>query len=124
MAAFLALAGPAAVAYQGEGVPLKTQPEKPDFLGNHVLMLVPNDGPATQLVGAPVYDRNNDRVGTVAYVLLAPPGTDVAAVVISVPMFLYSKHVAVRSSDFVRENNRLIVDQTKRDLQRTVAFRP
>lgn len=123
VAAFMALVGPAG-AYEGEGVPLKTQPVPPDVIGNHVVMLVPTGGPASQLVGTPVYDKNNDCVGRVAYVLLAPPGKDIAAVVITVPMFLYSKDVAVSGSDLVRENNRLVVDQTKRDLQRMVAFTP
>jgi len=123
VAACLALAGPA-VAYEGVGVPLRTQPVKPDLLGTNSLMMLPPEGAAAQLIGAPVYDQNNDCVGRVAYVLFAPPNREIAAVVISVSMFLYSKPVAVLASDIARAGDRLVVDQSKRDLQRSVAFRP
>jgi sporulation protein YlmC with PRC-barrel domain len=113
-------------AYQGAGVPLTTEPvpPSPDLSGAGAVALVPDYGPASALVGASVHDQNDDYVGKVSYVILDRQSRRIVGVVIGVQMFLYSKDVAVAANDVARLNGRLVVDITKRDLQREVAYRP
>src|SRR5438552_17633622 len=112
LAALLACASPAALAATGHtaanppGATIQT-----DQLRAH------------KIIGASVYDRNNQKIGGVQDILLNKDGT-VAAVVVDVGSFLRmgGKNVAVKFSDIKTDNNRLTLDRTKDQLKEMAAY--
>jgi sporulation protein YlmC with PRC-barrel domain len=110
-------------AYQGQGAPSKSQPAMTDPAGSDMMM--PNQIRASKVIGAPVYDGNNDKVGTIGDFILDTSGGDVAGVVIGISGFLGlgDKNVAVKMSDITWEGDRLIVNRSKRELQRAFNYR-
>jgi hypothetical protein len=119
LVAFLALSAPSVQAYQGQGSASTSQPATPEPADSAVAM--PAQALPSNLVGAPVYDRNGDRVGRIKTVLGAKGSAGGTVVVIAIHGFLGldGKDVAVRSSDLVQADQRLVVDNyTKRELQR------
>jgi sporulation protein YlmC with PRC-barrel domain len=78
---------------------------------------------AHKVIGATVYDRNNQKIGSVQDIVLNKDGT-VADVVIDVGRFLHmgGKFVAIKFSDIKTDNNRLTLDRTKDQLQRMAAY--
>jgi sporulation protein YlmC with PRC-barrel domain len=121
MAALLALAAPVGAAFQSPGVPLKSPPAASDPAGSD--RILPGQIRASKIIGAAVYDKDGEKAGAVADIVLDTRSADVAAIVIDVGMLLGSKAVAVRMSDIAWENDRLVVNYTLRELQRTVEYR-
>ena len=78
---------------------------------------------AHKMIGATVYDRNNQKIGSVQDLVLTKDGT-VADVVVDVGRFLRmgGKFVAVKFSDIKTDNNRLTLDRTKDQLQQMAAY--
>ena len=108
LAALLACASPAALA-------ATTQPEmtiRSDQLRAH------------KMIGATVYDRNNQNIGSVQDLVLNKDGT-VAQVVVDVGRFLGmgGKNVAVKFPDIKTDNNRLTLDVTKDQLQQMASYK-
>jgi sporulation protein YlmC with PRC-barrel domain len=78
---------------------------------------------AHKMIGASVYDRNNQKIGSVQDIVLNKGGT-VADVVVDVGRFLHmgGKFVAVKFGDIKTDNNRLTLDLTKEQLQQMAAY--
>jgi len=78
---------------------------------------------AHKMIGAAVYDRTNQNIGSVQDLVLNKDGT-VAEVVVGVGRFLGmgGKNVAVKFSDIKTDNNRLTLDRTKDQLQQMAAY--
>src|SRR6266404_1355599 len=78
---------------------------------------------AHKMIGASVYDRNNQKIGGVQDIVLNKDGT-VAAVVVDVGSFLRmgGKNVAIKFSDIKTDNNRLTLDRTKDQLKQMEPF--
>src|SRR5204862_8334321 len=113
LAVLLACASPAALAATGNKA-ATNQPE----------MTIQSDQlRAHKMIGATVYDRNNQKIGSVQDLVLTKDGT-VADVVVDVGRFLRmgGKFVAVKFSDIKTDNNRLTLDRTKDQLQRMAAY--
>lgn len=112
------LSAPVVQAYQGEGAPSKSQPATPDPIGAETITAGRPEPNA--MVGVAVFDRNDDRVGSVKMVLRGTDSAAATAVMIAIHSFLGlgDKDVAVRPGDLTWANNRLIVGYTKRELQR------
>ncbi len=81
-------------------------------------MIQPDQMRASKIIGANVYDRENQKVGTV-YDLILDRNGRVADVVVDVGSVLGigGKNVAVKMSDIKTDNNRLTLNQTKQQLQ-------
>lgn len=120
MAVLLVLSALPAAAFQSPGVPLKSQPAASDPAGSD--RILPGQIRASKIIGAAVYDKNGEKTGAVADIVLDTRSAGVAAIVIDVGMLLGSKPVAVRMSDIAWENGRLVVNYTLRELQRTVEY--
>src|SRR4051812_26560884 len=79
---------------------------------------------ASKLIGTTVYDIRNAKIGDVNEVVIDPDGK-VAAVVLGVGGFLGmgEKNVAVPMSELRRgDDNRVVVDRTKDQLQQAANF--
>jgi len=112
LAALLACASPAALAATSHTA--ANQPE----------MTIQSDQlRAHKMIGAAVYDRNNQKIGSVQDLVLNKDGS-VADVVVDVGRFLHmgGKFVAVKFSDIKTDNNRLTLDRTKDQLQQMAAY--
>jgi sporulation protein YlmC with PRC-barrel domain len=81
-------------------------------------MIQPNQMRASKIIGANVYDRENQKVGSVYDLILDRDGR-VADVVVDVGSVLGigGKNLAVKMSDLKTDNNRLTLNQTKQQLQ-------
>ena len=119
LAALLALSVPAAIAadttrnsadQQGATA---TNPAGSD-------MIKPDQMRASKIIGSTVYDRSNQKLGSVQDIVLDKDGK-VAAVVVGVGSVLGvgGKNVAVKISDIKTDNNRLTLDRTKQQLEHT-----
>ena len=108
LAVLLACASPAALA-------ATTQPE---------ITIQSDQLRAHKMIGASVYDRNNQKIGSVQDIVLNKEGT-VAQVVVDVGTFLGmgGKTVAVQLGDLKTDNNRLTLDRTKEQLQQMATYR-
>jgi sporulation protein YlmC with PRC-barrel domain len=86
-------------------------------------MIKPDQMRASKIIGADVYDRNNQKLGDVQDIILDKDGK-VAAVVVSVGSFvgIGGKNVAVKISDIKTDNNRLTLDRTKQQLQQSANY--
>ncbi len=86
-------------------------------------MIKPDQMRASKVIGANVYDRNNEKIGTVQDIVMDRDGK-VAAVVVGVGGFLGigEKDVGVRMSDINTDNNRLTLDRTKDQLQQAANY--
>ncbi|HUH83869.1 MAG TPA: PRC-barrel domain-containing protein [Stellaceae bacterium] len=84
----------------------------------------PNQMRASKVIGANVYDRDNQKVGSVYDLILDRDGR-VANVVVDVGSVLGigGKTVAVKMSDLKTDNNRLTLNQTKQQLQEAANYR-
>lgn len=87
-------------------------------------MIKPDQMRASKIIGANVYDVNNEKIGDVSDIVLDKDGR-VAAVVVGVGGFLGvgEKDVAVRLGDIKTSHNRLTLDRTKQQLQQAAAYR-
>lgn len=83
----------------------------------------PDQMRASKLVGSSVYDRNNQKIGSVQDLVLDKSGR-VESVVVDVGSYLGvgGRNVAVKMSDIKTDNNRLTLDRTKAQLQQTASF--
>jgi sporulation protein YlmC with PRC-barrel domain len=112
LAVLLACASPAALAATN------------NTANNRAEMTIQSDQiRAHKLIGATVYDRNNQKIGSVQDLVLNRDGA-VAQVVVDVGRFLGmgGKNVAVKFSDIKTDNNRLTLDRTKDQLQQMAAY--
>jgi len=112
LAALLACASPAALAATSH--PASNEPQvtiQTDQLRAH------------KMIGAAVYDRMNQKIGSVQDLVLNKDGT-VAEVVVGVGRFLGmgGKNVAVKFSDIKTDNNRLTLDRTKDQLKQMASY--
>ena len=107
LAVLLACASPAALA-------ATTQPE---------ITIQSDQLRAHKMIGASVYDRNNEKIGGVQDLVLNKDGT-VAQVVVDVGTFLGmgGKNVAVKFGDIKTDNNRLTLDVTKDQLRQMAPY--
>src|SRR5579863_1526949 len=78
---------------------------------------------AHKMIGASVYDRNNEKIGSVQDLVLNKDGT-VAQVVVDVGTFLGmgGKNVAVKFGDIKTDNSRLTLDVTKDQLRQMAPY--
>jgi sporulation protein YlmC with PRC-barrel domain len=78
---------------------------------------------ASKVIGAAVYDANNDKIGTVQDLILNGDGK-VALAVVDVGSFLGmgGKDVAVDLNDIKASNDRLTLDRTKQQLRDAPAY--
>ena len=78
---------------------------------------------AHKMIGAAVYDRNNEKIGSVQDLVLNKDGT-VAQVAVDVGTFLGmgGKNVAVKFGDIKTDNNRLTLDVTKDQLRQMAPY--
>jgi len=85
--------------------------------------ILPTQMRASKIIGANVYDRQNEKLGTVQDLVLDKDGR-VAAVVVSVGSVVGvgGKNVAVRMSDIKADNNRLTLDKTKQQLDHAANY--
>jgi sporulation protein YlmC with PRC-barrel domain len=85
--------------------------------------ILPTQMRASKMIGANVYDRQNEKLGTVQDLVLDKDGR-VAAVVVSVGSVVGvgGKNVAVRMSDIKADNNRLTLDKTKQQLDKAANY--
>lgn len=122
LAALLALSAPAAIAadtmrnsadQQGATA---TNPAGSD-------MIKPDQMRASKIIGSTVYDRSNQKLGSVQDIVLDKDGK-VAAVVVGVGSILGvgGKNVAVKLSDVKTDNNRLTLDRTKQQLEQAANY--
>src|SRR6266446_6435422 len=112
LAALLACASPAALAATSHTA--ANQPE----------MTIQSDQlRAHKMIGAAVYDRNNQKIGSVQDLVLNKDGS-VADVVVDVGRFLGmgGRNVAVKFSDIKTDNNRLTLDRTKDQLRQMASY--
>jgi sporulation protein YlmC with PRC-barrel domain len=79
---------------------------------------------ASKMIGSPVYDIQNRKIGKVRDLVLDRSG-QIAAVVVDVGSFLGmgGKNVAVKPSDIKTDHNRLTLDVTKEQLQQMANYR-
>ena len=85
--------------------------------------ILPTQIRASKMIGANVYDRQNQKLGSVQDLVLDKDGR-VAAVVVSVGSVagVGGKNVAVRMSDIKTDNNRLTLDKTKQQLDQAANY--
>ena len=78
---------------------------------------------SSKFVGSSVYDRDNQKIGSVQDIIFDRTGR-VDSVIVDVGSYLGigGKNVAVRFSDIKTDNNRLTLDRTKAQLQQTASF--
>ena len=83
----------------------------------------PDQMRASKMIGATVYDRQNEKLGSVQDLVLDKDGR-VAAVVVSVGSVagIGGKNVAVRMSDIKADHNRLTLDKTKQQLDQAANY--
>jgi sporulation protein YlmC with PRC-barrel domain len=83
----------------------------------------PDQMRASKIIGADVYDRDNEKVGDVDDLILDRNG-EVAHVVINVGEVLGmgGKDVAVHMKDIKMDNNRLTLSQTKDQLRQAATY--
>ena len=113
LAVLLACASPAALAATN------------NTANNRAEMTIQSDQiRAHKLIGATVYDRNNQKIGSVQDLVLNRDGA-VAQVVVDVGRFLGmgGKNVAVKPGDIKTDHNRLTLDVTKEQLQQMANYR-
>jgi len=113
LAVLLVCASPAAFAANSNRA-ATNQPE----------MTIQNDQlRAHKMIGAAVYDRNNQKIGSVQDIVLNKDGS-VADVVVDVGRFLHmgGKFVAVKFSDIKTDNNRMTLARAKDQLQQMAAY--
>lgn len=79
---------------------------------------------ASKVIGADVYDVHNQKIGDVKDIVLNKDGR-VADVVVDVGSYLGmgGKNVAVNLNDIKTDHNRLTLDRTKDQLEKTAEYR-
>jgi sporulation protein YlmC with PRC-barrel domain len=77
-----------------------------------------NELRASKIIGSSVYDRNNEKIGSVQDIILGS-GAKVDSVVVDVGTFLGmgGKNVAVKMEQIKTDHDRLTLDMTKNQLQ-------
>ena len=78
----------------------------------------PNELRASKIIGSSVYDRNNEKIGSVQDIILGS-GAKVDSVIVDVGSFLGAggKNVAVKMDQIKTDHDRLTLDMTKNQLQ-------
>ena len=78
---------------------------------------------ASKVIGSSVYDRNNEKIGSVQDIILGTGGK-VDSMVIDVGAFLGmgGKNVAVKPGEIKTDHDRLTLDMTKNQLQQAPNF--
>ena len=82
-----------------------------------------NELRASKIIGSNVYDRNNEKIGSVQDIILGR-GAKVDSVVVDVGTFLGmgGKNVAVKMDQIKTDHDRLTLDMTKNQLQQAPNF--
>jgi sporulation protein YlmC with PRC-barrel domain len=82
-----------------------------------------NELRASKIIGSSVYDRNNQKIGSVQDIILGGGGK-VDSVVVDVGTFLGmgGKNVAVKMDEIKTDHDRLTLDMTKNQLQQAPNF--
>jgi sporulation protein YlmC with PRC-barrel domain len=82
-----------------------------------------NELRASKIIGSSVYDRNNEKIGSVQDIVLGTGGK-VDSVVVDVGTFLGmgGKNVAVKMGELKTDHDRLTLDMTKNQLQQAPNF--
>src|ERR1700742_5177726 len=77
-----------------------------------------NELRASKIIGSSVYDKNNEKIGSVQDIILGT-GAKVDSVVVDVGTFLGmgGKDVALKMSDIKTDNDRLTTDMSKDQLK-------
>jgi sporulation protein YlmC with PRC-barrel domain len=78
---------------------------------------------ASKIIGSSVYDRNNEKIGSVQDIILGTGGK-VDSVVVDVGTFLGmgGKNVAVQMNDIKTDHDRLTLDRSKDQLKQAPTF--
>lgn len=94
-----------------------------DQSSTSVQTIRPDQMRASKIIGSAVYDRNNQKIGSVQDLILDKAGR-VNSMVVDVGSYLGlgGKDVAIPMSNIKTDNNRLTLDQTKAQLQQTASF--
>ncbi len=121
VAVLMALTGPAALA-QTHTAPA-SEAARPINATPAALTVQPDQMRASKLIGASIYDVQNENIGSVQDLILSRGG-EVSAVVIDVGSFLGmgGKYVAVSMNDLKTTNDRLTLGRTKDQLKAAPAF--
>jgi len=87
-------------------------------------MIRSNELRASKIIGSSVYDRNNEKIGSVQDIILGTGGK-VDSVVVDVGSFLGAggKNVAVKMDDIKTDHDRLTLDMSKNQLQQAPNYR-
>lgn len=82
-----------------------------------------NELRASKITGSNVYDRNNEKIGSVQDIILGS-GAKVDSVVVDVGTFLGmgGKNVAVKMDQIKTDHDRLTLDMTKNQLEQAPNF--
>jgi sporulation protein YlmC with PRC-barrel domain len=82
-----------------------------------------NELRASKIIGSSVYDKNNEKIGSVQDIILGT-GAKVDSVVVDVGTFLGmgGKDVALKMSDIKTDNDRLTTDMSKDQLKQAPSF--
>jgi sporulation protein YlmC with PRC-barrel domain len=117
LAILLGFAAPAAIAAD-------TSATRSAAAGAPSETIQPDQMRASKIIGANIYDRDNQKVGSVYDLILDRSGR-VADVVVDVGSVLGigGKNVAVKLSDIKMDNNRLTLNETKQELEAAANYR-
>ena len=122
LAALLALSVPAAIAADAT----RNSADQPSAAAASPAgsdMIKADQMRASKIIGSTVYDRSNQKLGSVQDIVLDKDGK-VAAVVVGVGGLLGvgGKNVAVKLSDIKTDNNRITLDRTKQQLEEAANY--
>ena len=122
LAALLAVTSPIAVLAAEENTSRQQGATATNPAGSD--QILPDQMRAEKVIGSSVYDRNNEKIGSVQDIVLNKDGT-VAAVVVDVGSFvgIGGKNVAVKWNDIKTNNNRLTLDRTKDQLKQAADYK-
>jgi sporulation protein YlmC with PRC-barrel domain len=108
--------------------PTQTQPQMQGQAsrnaGAAAQTIKPDQMRASKVIGSAVYDRQNQKIGSVKDLILDKDGR-VDDIVVDVGSFLGAggKYVAVKPTEIRTDNNRLTLDRTKDQLKQMAEFR-
>lgn len=119
VAILLAFATPAAMAAESD----TARPSATTAAPAGTEKIQPDQMRASKIIGANVYDRNNEKVGSVQDLVLDRAGRVVNVVVdVGSVLGIGGKDGAVKLSDLKTDNNRLTLNQTKQQLQQAANY--
>ena len=122
LAVLLAVTSPTALLAAEQNTARQVGPTATNPAGSD--QILPDQIRANKMIGASVYDRNNQKLGSVQDVILDKDGM-VSAVVLDVGSFIGmgGKNVAVKWTDIKTDNNRLTIDRTKEQLKQAADYK-